>query len=98
MAYPQDAYPEEEYALKEARKSRLPLVEQDKALAELQEVINLLADRLNPIMTPTEPTEKMGEDRAVPVQSEVANTLSDNNARIYRMTRRVTNMLDRVEV
>ncbi len=91
-------YPEEEGAMKEARKSRLPLSEQDKCIAELQETVNVLVDRLQPVLTPTEPTDKAGEDRAVPVQSEVASTLTDNNARIRRITNKVTNVLGRLEV
>ena len=92
-------YPEDEpMKASEARKSRLPLAEQDKALAELQETVSVLLDRLQPVLTPTEPTDKMAEDRAVPVQSEVASTLSDNNARIYRITRRVNNAIERLEV
>ena len=91
-------YPEDEMKAKESRKSRLPLAEQDKALAELQETVSVLLDRLQPVLTPTEPTDKMAEDRAVPVQSEVASTLSDNNARIYRITRRVNNAIERLEV
>lgn len=90
-------YPEDAPA-KESRKSRLPLAEQDKYIAELQELVGLLADRLQPVLTPTEPTDKMAEDRAVPVQSEVASTLSDNNARISRISRRVNNLIERLEV
>lgn len=83
---------------REVRKSRLPLSEQDKYIAELQEVVNILADRLQPVLTPTEPTDKMAEDRSVPVMSEVASTLSDNNSRISRVTRRVNNLIERLEV
>lgn len=94
-------YPEksdEEYATKEARKSRLPLIEQDKVIAELQEAVSVLLDRLQPVLTPTEPVEKMAEDRAVPIQSEIASTLSDNNSRIRRMSSRLNNAIERLEV
>lgn len=92
-------YPEDEpMKARESRKSRLPLAEQDKALAELQETVNVLLDRLQPVLTPTEPTDKASEERPVPVQSEVSSTLSDNNARIYRITRRVNNAIERLEV
>lgn len=87
-----------EYAVKESRKSRLPLAEQDKAIAELQEVVNILCDRLQPVLTPIEPTDKAGEDRGVPVQSEHAATLMDNNARIRRATNRLSNAIERLEV
>jgi hypothetical protein len=89
---------EREYAVKEARKSRLPLVDQEKAIAELQDVVNVLLDRLQPVLTPVEPSDKTSEDYAVPVQSEVAATLSDNNSRIRRITYRVNNALERLEV
>ena len=94
MAFPEDR---DDYPM-EARKTRLPLPEQDKALAELNEISNLLMDKLQPILTPNEPTEKMAEDRAVPMQSEIANTLTDNNARIRRVTNRLTDALQRLEV
>lgn len=87
-----------EYSAKESRKSRLPLNEQDKYIAELQELVALLADRLQPVLTPTEPTDKMAEDRAVPVQSEVASTLTENNGRISRISRKVNNLIERLEV
>ncbi len=94
-----DREPREEYSVKESRKSRLPIVEQDKALAELQEAVNVLLDRLQPVLTPSEPTDKASDgERAIPVQSELASTLGDNNARIYRITRRVNNALERLEV
>jgi len=87
-----------EEAVEKARKSRLPLSEQEKAIAELQESVNVLLDRLQPVLTPVEPTEKVAEDYAVPVQSEVASTLSDNNSRIRRVTYRVNNAIERLEV
>jgi hypothetical protein len=95
MGYPED---QPEYAAKEARKSRLPLSEQDKTIAELQEAVNILVDRLQPVLTPSEPTDKASEERAVPVQSEVASTLNDNNARIHRVTNKVNNAIGRLEV
>lgn len=101
MAYPDERpMSEEDYMMKasEPRRSGLPLPEQDKCLAELQEVANLLIDKLNPVLTPTEPTDKAGEERAVPIQSEVASTISDNNARIRRVTRRLSNAIERLEV
>lgn len=101
MAYPDERpMSEEDYAIKalEPRRSGLPLPEQDKALAELQEVANLLIDKLQPVMTPIEPTDKAGEERPVPVQSEVASIIGDNNARIRRVTRRLSNAIERLEV
>lgn len=89
---------EDEAVAKEVRKSRLPLTEQDKAIAELQEITNMLADRLQPILTPVEPSDKAGEDRAAPIKSEVATTLDDNNSRIRRVISRLGNLYERLEV
>ncbi len=90
---------EREYTtIKESRKSRLPLAEQDKAISELQETVNNLIDRLEPVLTPTEPSNQPGQDSAAPVQSEVASILNDNNSRIYRLTVRINNTLERLEV
>lgn len=94
-------YPESEgdYAkAKEIRKSRLPLAEQDKTVSELQEIVNVLVDRLQPVLTPTEPTDKMAEDRAAPIQSEIASAIADNNSRIRRVISKVNNALERLEV
>lgn len=92
-------YPEEEIAkASETRKSKLPLAEQDQAIAELTELVGLLADRLQPVLTPSEPTDKAGSDRAVPAQSEHANTLTDNNYRIRRTANKVSNLIERLEV
>lgn len=97
--YPENQPDREDYATaKESRKSRLPLIEQDKAIAELQETVNVLIDRLQPVLTPTEPVDKLAEDRAVPIQSEIASTLSDNNSRIRRMSSRLGNAIERLEV
>lgn len=87
-----------EDARAEVRKSRLPLAEQDKAISELQEIVSMLADRLQPILTPTEPTDKASEERSVPVQSEIASTLSDHNSRIRRLASRLGNIYERLEV
>lgn len=91
--------PDEEYAVKEARKSKLPLSEQDKCIAELTEVVNLVVDRLESVLTPQpESPSKEPGDRAEPVQSYLASELEGNNARIRRNTNRLTNVLDRLEV
>jgi len=101
MAYPEDRpMSEEDYVAKarEPRRSGLPLPEQDKCIAELQDVVRLLIDKLQPVLTPTEPTDKAGESMPAPVQSEVASTIGDNNARIRRVIRQVTNTIERLEV
>lgn len=89
---------EEDGPVKEPRKSRLPLAEQDKVISELQEIVSMLTDRLQSVLMPTEPVDKAGEDRTAPIQSEVASTLSDNNARIRRVANRLGNVYERLEV
>lgn len=89
-------YPER--AAREVRKSGLPLAEQDKTIAELGDLVNMLVDRLQPVLTPVEPTDKDPGDRAVPVQSEVAETLSNHNSRLRRIISRVNNTIERLEV
>jgi hypothetical protein len=59
----------------------------------------MFADRLQPILTPVEPSDKASDgERTVPVQSEVASTISDNNSRIRRAASRLGNMYERLEV
>lgn len=87
------------YAAKETN-SKLPLSEQDKCIAELGEAIALLTDRLATVMTPVPGDSEKAEgfDRDLPVRSPLADTLSDNNARIRRLTNKVNYILDRLEV
>lgn len=93
-------YPQEEYATaKEIRNSKLPLAEQDKCIAEQNEVVSMLLDRLEPALTPQpESVAKELDDRADPMQSKLASELSENNARIRRNTNRLSNALERLEV
>lgn len=91
--------PQVEYAAKESRKSRLPLSEQDKFLSEQTEVITILLDRLESVLTPQpESPNKDGGDHAVPMQSQLASELDSNNSRIRRNTNRLNNALERLEV
>lgn len=93
MEYPEDA------PGREVSKSKLPLAEQDKIISDLTDMVGLLAERLQPVLTPTEPSEKeIAADRAVPVQSEHATTLTDNNSRIRRVRNKVNNLIERLEV
>ena len=94
--YPQ----EEEYATaKEVRKSKLPLAEQDKCIAEQNEIVSMLLDRLDSVLIPqSESTATELGDRAVPMQSQLATELTENNARIRRNTYRLSNALERLEV
>lgn len=94
-------YPEQEgdYATaKEVRKSKLPLAEQDKCIAEQNEIVSMLLDRLEPVLTPQPESPSKDVDRAAPMQSQIASELSENNARIRRNTNRLSNALERLEV
>lgn len=93
MGYPEDA------VAKEVRKSKLPLPEQDKCIAELTELVNVLCDRLDPILLPQpESPSKDPGDRAEIMQSYIASELSGNNARIRRNSNKISSILERLEV
>lgn len=101
MAYPEDRpMSEDDFMAKarEPRRSGLPLPEQEKVISELQDVVRLLIDKLQPVLTPTEPTEKAGDAVPAPIQSEVAATIGDNNSRLRRVIRQVSNTIERLEV
>ena len=91
---------EEEYAkAKEVRQSRLPLAEQDKCIAEQNEIVDLLLDRLEQVLTPQqESPSKEGSNPSAPMQSQIAAEIGDNNLRIRRNTYRLSNALERLEV
>lgn len=93
-------YSDEEYTTaKEVRKSRLPLAEQDKCISEQNEIVSMLLDRLEPVLTPQpESPSKEGSDRSAPMQSQIAAEIGDNNARIRRNTNRLSNAIERLEV
>lgn len=91
--------PESEYAVKETRKSKLPLIEQDKAIAEQSELVNILVDRLEAVLTPyPDSPDKDHGDRVSPVQSQMATEISNNNDRIRRNSNKISNLLERLEV
>lgn len=84
----------------EMRSSRLPLSEQEKCLAELHETISVLTDRLKPVLTPSPEVDRNAtEDRAEgPVISPLAAQLEANNGGIRKATRKVANLIERLEV
>lgn len=93
MGYPEDVM------AREPRKSKLPLSEQDNAIAEQNEILSILIDRLTPLLTPQqESPTKEPDDRATVTQSEIAEELSNNNSRIRRNTNKLNNILERLEV
>lgn len=92
----------EEYATERpARTSKLPLIVQEKIVAELTELTYALVDRLESVLTPEEELSKpdgaMTTDKP-PVQSQLASQLDDNNARIRKANIKLSSILERLEV
>lgn len=87
---------EEEYAAKE-RVTKLPLSQQDKALAELHDVLGELTSRLKSVLTPGDTERATDQDKAAPSQSPLADQLDSNNAQIRRATNRVNSLIERLE-
>lgn len=82
----------------EREPSKLPLDAQEKNLAELHESIEVLKQVLRFALRPEEPTEKSAEDKAVAFRSPLADKLDAHNASIRYATRKVRDLIDRVEV
>lgn len=78
--------------------SRLPLSHQEKAVAELHENINQLANRLKPILTPVnETSERTATDEAKEVASPLADQLNANNRGIRRASESIRGLMNRIE-
>jgi hypothetical protein len=78
--------------------NKLPVVHQEKVLAEMHETISMLEDRLQPVLTPTPDAEEsvnMNEDRAS--QSPLGEQIGVNNASITRASRRLRYIMERLE-
>lgn len=80
--------------------SRLPLSNQEKAIAELHETINQLASRLKPILTPVHEVDEtsvgVGEKEIAAV-SPLAEQLEANNRGIHRASSNINGLLKRLE-
>lgn len=94
---------DEERAYREtekARGSRLPLSEQEKAVMQLHEVIDMLTKHLSPVLTPDYPSESNtredGENKIADV-SPLAEQMSANNRAINRATHRLHSLMERIE-
>lgn len=87
-----------EYPTEKARESKLPLDEQDKALNELHEYINILTDVLRPVLTP-DAGEIKGEadNEPTPPKSPLANRIKSSNQDIYLATNKIRTIIGRVE-
>ena len=98
MGYPEET--ESSYKSKERETRGLPLEEQNKLIAELQDSFAVLLDRLETVLTPEPLSTPDNEVAAKPesMQSPLARELEGNNFRIRRVTGRLNNLLDRLEV
>lgn len=89
---------EEDSPAKEAGGSRLPLSQQEKALAELHETISVLTDRLGSVLTPvSNDAMKEAGDRATPSQSPLAEQLDANNMGIRKASTKLSALMERIE-
>lgn len=78
--------------------SRLPLSHQDKAIAELHETINQLAQRLKPVLTPVKEVDKASNgEEARDIVSPLAEQLATNNGAIHRASRNLRGLMERLE-
>lgn len=91
-------YPEETKADDNRVGSKLPITSQQKALSELHDVISQLTGRLKPVLTPVpESDSKPSEDRAMPVQSPLAELISENTEDVRRASRKLRALMERLE-
>jgi len=72
---------------------------QEKAIAELHDIIGQLTVRLKPVLTPDVPTDKERalSDEAKPVQSPLATQLEANNRGVSEASRKVRDLMERLE-
>lgn len=80
--------------------SHLPLSQQEKAVAELHDVIGRFASRLKPVLTPSpEAAERNASDadKVAPMQSPLAEQMSANNRGVYRATEKLRALMERLE-
>lgn len=79
--------------------SKLPLSQQEKAIAELHMTIEDLIQRLSPILTPVE--AKLGvnpnDSTTQPIESPLATQLNDNNSGIRRASNNLRGIMERLE-
>lgn len=87
-------------AVETTRKSKLPLNEQDKYISELNDTLNVLTDRLNPVLTPEQesPMKEPGDRTPVPPKSEMQMRLDEHNYQIRKAISKVNSILERLEV
>jgi hypothetical protein len=98
---PEDSYEYEKrasvtLASPATRGSQLPLAEQGSAIESLHVALNSLEDKLSAVLSPNNPTAE-GESEPQRDGSPLFHQLSGNNSSIYAATRRVVNLVDRIE-
>lgn len=78
--------------------SKLPLSSQEKAVAELHDVIAQLTSRLKPVLTPVPESDRNAtEDKAVPVQSPLAEQMATNTYGIHKGISKIRGLMERLE-
>lgn len=78
--------------------SHLPLSGQEKAIAELHDMIGQLTLRLKPVLTPLVETDKPSTvDKDAPLVSPLAEQLHSNNEGIYKASSKLRALMDRLE-
>lgn len=82
-----------------AKESRLPVSEQEKALAELHGLIDELADRMQAVLLPERDDPKGAlATLAEPSGSMLGMQLKGNNNQIFRASNRVRDLIERLDV
>jgi len=78
--------------------SKLPLTNQEKVISELHDCIGQLTSRLKPVLTPVpEADRSTAIDKELPSQSPLGEQLDANNRGISSATRKLRDLMDRVE-
>lgn len=69
-----------------------------KAVAILQDEVNMLADALQPALTPTAPTDRADDGQPMPPQSDLANFINREAEKVAKVAMMVRDLRNRVEL
>lgn len=69
-----------------------------KAVAILQDEVMMLADALQPALTPTAPTDRADDGQPMPPQSDLANFISRESEKIAKIALVVRDLRNRTEL
>jgi hypothetical protein len=98
-----ETYTEQEYELKGAvaklaSQNRLPLEGQEKAIAELQEVVGILANQLTPLLIPGRDELNRQSETTKKALSPTSDRIIGMNQNIKSVIRTVKDLSQRLEV